>query len=40
MKAEMRKLYRVKQEAEERNEFDAKWNVLNQRLREASSEFK
>ena len=39
MKAEMRKLYRVKQEAEERNEFDAKWTVLNQRLAESDTKF-
>ena len=40
MKAEARKQYRVKQDLEERNDLDAKWNVLNQRLGERDSTFK
>ena len=39
MKAEARKQYRVKQDPEERNDLDAKWNVLNQRLGERESGF-
>jgi len=32
MKAELRKQYRVKQEPEERTDFDQKWTILNNRL--------
>ena len=34
MKPELRKQFRVKQDPEERNQFDEKWTVLNTRLKE------
>jgi len=34
MKPEVRKQFRVKQDPEERNQFDEKWSVLNTRLKE------
>lgn len=37
MKPEVRKQFRVKQEPEERKEFDNKWSILNQRLKETQS---
>ena len=40
MKPEVRKQFRVKQDPEERNQFDEKWNVLNTRLKETQSDYK
>lgn len=37
MKPELRKQFRVKQDPEERNQFDEKWSVLNTRLKETQS---
>lgn len=37
MSAQERKTYRVKQDLEERNQFDEKWTVLNTRLKETQS---
>lgn len=37
MKPELRKQFRVKQEVEERAMFDARWTLLNIRLKEQQS---